>query len=1313
MPELAIVRGYDSHADTAPAVNFIVVPGIAGATLGDKTCPHVDDFLATMITNCNSRARGWVYDNDIVLNTLESWDKYSSNGFDLLRQLLCMQDKPGFALFEAWNEAHRPDQKRLLDKIETVMMIGEPILDPRKRDQWIGSISECFANKRTLPPHLADGATVGSLHRIANDFEDIYLNSTVVDVDSTALKPRTKLFKIKKTEHDGCICPKTVHVRMWTTASKEQLVEKGIGDISQCGFDPSSAHYQSLLSFNSKSILPTSPTGDEEVMHARSPVPKDEYGPVTPGCRDQYGESPSIPVMAQGSGEVQVQECEQDASNVSFVQSTTELKQPSEICLISARSSNDDAEKHIVTSEPGEMTADSPEEIRPVVLSAADDSTISQNRGRRERRYKFSTWLPPRDKHFTGRSDILQQITEQMPAIVSDGTSSRQLHPSCPKSVWLEGPGGIGKTSIAIEFAHRSVDRVSNIIYCDASSAALWGSSCHDSAVALGLVDGRTSQNHETSRQMLMSWLEASSETWMLILDNVTNDADFIRRLPSSAQGLIIVTSRLPPLHSIEALALCNIRIPSWSQLEAEEFMFRAARRKQKELDVEELRESARRCRGVPLVLRQVANWYRRDQVSLKTVNRLLASAESRLLIEHGANNSLFLTAAISNLDARQTRLLGSLSFLKPDRISKRLAGVCSYLPKDDAGYGDSIAATSRQLWKLSLLDMDETETNFRMHSSTQSKIRSDMDETAWNDLFLAVSAGLDSQWPSQRKFKNIIHGFWDDFQSLHDHTHHLAECMIEKGVQNVGSPMIEPSIEFASLLLKHTWYNGRRGNEKEDKTLHNLATILCHCQPSKRSSTKEVSLPRRCLEIPKTPDKPIVLRDTEGTYGTYVACSLLGQKCHSAIQELSSKSIQHYREGLDVSKLPENLLQAIHIARGNNIPYVWVDRLCIRQDDPKELSEEVPRLVEYFSNSSITVYDAKDSIVSPMLTFHSKHHKPATRNWLRELIVAEVGSEAAEIETAAQPLENHKLDEILPGISSTEEHVPEKSVTTESTEKIPRSSPEQEDTVPRRESPRSSVMPKNDTNHIIKGWDLLEDGKSHLIAGSMNEAVGSLTLSRDAFRINGALSYDELDGYANASALLSTTFRLLKLDAVALDLVRNATSLCGEFVDLHTFKHHGYGLLLLSEAMALYSSAQVEQAQERLNESRAIFDFVGNEPTEWTASIDVQLASCHAALGEYREAHELLQSSMTYFQAQPMSPAIEGHLARILFRQSQLYEKENNIIMHSAFTAAASSAFAKLRPLFRENSSPANGLNTHKELSDTDFDALVEPWYR
>ena len=73
-----------------------MVPGIAGATLGDKTCPHVDDFLATMITNCNSRARGWVYDNDIVLNTLESWDKYSSNGFDLLRQLLCMQDKPGF-----------------------------------------------------------------------------------------------------------------------------------------------------------------------------------------------------------------------------------------------------------------------------------------------------------------------------------------------------------------------------------------------------------------------------------------------------------------------------------------------------------------------------------------------------------------------------------------------------------------------------------------------------------------------------------------------------------------------------------------------------------------------------------------------------------------------------------------------------------------------------------------------------------------------------------------------------------------------------------------------------------------------------------------------------------------------------------------------------------------------------------------------------------------------------------------------------------------------------------------------------------------
>ena len=70
-----------------------MVPGVAGADLNDKTCPHFDSWLARLVSSCNNCAQSWVYDHDIRLEHLKSWDRYSSTGEDLLVQLLSMQRK--------------------------------------------------------------------------------------------------------------------------------------------------------------------------------------------------------------------------------------------------------------------------------------------------------------------------------------------------------------------------------------------------------------------------------------------------------------------------------------------------------------------------------------------------------------------------------------------------------------------------------------------------------------------------------------------------------------------------------------------------------------------------------------------------------------------------------------------------------------------------------------------------------------------------------------------------------------------------------------------------------------------------------------------------------------------------------------------------------------------------------------------------------------------------------------------------------------------------------------------------------------------
>lgn len=77
------------HANVNSSV--IVVPGIAGANLNERTCPHFSEWLDRLVADCKSRAQSWVYKHHLEIDKLESWDLYSSTGDDLLAQLISMQ----------------------------------------------------------------------------------------------------------------------------------------------------------------------------------------------------------------------------------------------------------------------------------------------------------------------------------------------------------------------------------------------------------------------------------------------------------------------------------------------------------------------------------------------------------------------------------------------------------------------------------------------------------------------------------------------------------------------------------------------------------------------------------------------------------------------------------------------------------------------------------------------------------------------------------------------------------------------------------------------------------------------------------------------------------------------------------------------------------------------------------------------------------------------------------------------------------------------------------------------------------------------
>ncbi|KAI1843506.1 hypothetical protein JX266_010332 [Neoarthrinium moseri] len=563
MPPLAIIPGCGGNDRTKPLVNFIVVPGVAGVSLSDKTCPHFGRWLATLITKCRSRAQSWVYDNDIQLDKLESWDKYSSNGCDLLQQLLAMQRKPEFpedstfvlvghklgcyilkkALIEAFDRSHRTDPRALLDMVETVIMVGEPKLDPKKRDKWINSISECVSAKKTLPKKLANGHTVGCLQRIADRFEDSSFLSNMVEVSGTS-KPRPKIFNFKKAIHDGCVCPETIHVRMWTAASEGELLEKGLGDGTLCGFHPESPDYGNLLRLNSSSILSISaPENMDNTTASVQPEALfpghvlDEAGTKGQDSETGVGQYKGEQVKSNQASEFldRFDSCSSEGQNSRFESVRDDELHPEAEDTATVGSANISYHtQQFINNLTDHCTTESATNPIP--------NYSSTNPG--GRKLHFSTSIPGRDRLFTGRITILEQLMAISSGLATNA-ASQELHTNKPKIVWLQGPSGIGKTSIAVEFAYQRMDGFTHVIWLNATSKATLGTYCHDFAVALGLVNGRTCQNHEVSRREVISWLETSQTQWLLIIDNVTGSDIIAPYIPRSQKGLIIATSVL------------------------------------------------------------------------------------------------------------------------------------------------------------------------------------------------------------------------------------------------------------------------------------------------------------------------------------------------------------------------------------------------------------------------------------------------------------------------------------------------------------------------------------------------------------------------------------------------------------------------------------------------------------------------------------------------------------------------------------------------------------------------------------------------
>jgi hypothetical protein len=174
--------------------------------------------------------------------------------------------------------------------------------------------------------------------------------------------------------------------------------------------------------------------------------------------------------------------------------------------------------------------------------------------------------VPARNPGFTGRDGLLVAVREAL--LGGNRTVVQALH----------GMGGVGKTQLAIEYAHRFGGSYDLVWWINAEEAGLIGGQVAELAAELGrAVPG---EDIESAKRAVLAQLRQRDQ-WLLVFDNAANAEDVAGWLPGGT-GHVLITSRatgwteiavpvpVDVLARVESVAILTSRVPGLAEEDAD-----------------------------------------------------------------------------------------------------------------------------------------------------------------------------------------------------------------------------------------------------------------------------------------------------------------------------------------------------------------------------------------------------------------------------------------------------------------------------------------------------------------------------------------------------------------------------------------------------------------------------------------------------------------------------------------------------------------------------------------------------------------------
>ncbi|KAI0972442.1 HET-domain-containing protein [Xylaria arbuscula] len=160
------------------------------------------------------------------------------------------------------------------------------------------------------------------------------------------------------------------------------------------------------------------------------------------------------------------------------------------------------------------------------------------------------------------------------------------------------------------------------------------------------------------------------------------------------------------------------------------------------------------------------------------------------------------------------------------------------------------------------------------------------------------------------------------------------------------------------------------------ESSLDVVASFIKQCEDGHDGCSRGDSLlPSRILDVGEGGTSIKLIEPVQGHRGIYASLSYCWGDTVSFTS--SRQTINARRQGIQLSEIPKTFSDAVKLCRHLDIRYLWIDSICICQDDADDWARESARMCDVYSNAYLVIA-ANHASNSSQGVFHNRPTRPS-----------------------------------------------------------------------------------------------------------------------------------------------------------------------------------------------------------------------------------------------------------------------------------------------------------------------------------------------